>query len=334
MSMKIKVISRGMNVGGCDYEYAPGWVFTSDPACADYDWLVVYDEMETADIGTLRGGCEPLACPWEHTILATCEPTSIKPYSTAYTHQFAHLLTNRPFSSERHPGYFLGRGYYNWLTERSPQENVAHVFPPKTDGVSVVCSDKRMTHTKHGARYRLVRAFAEAMPELVWYGHGVRECANKCAVLDPFKYHLAIENHIAPHHWSEKIADAFLCECLPFYAGAPDLADDLPRESFIPIPIDDPAEAVRIVKAAVAENAYAQRREAILEARRLILTKYNFWAQVIALIETSSRGVRWSPRDEAAVPSCICERKLVRRRHLGAALEEGWFRFRQCLHLL
>jgi len=315
----IKVISRSMAVGGRNYEYAPGYLFTSDAACADYDWLVVYDEMETRDVGTLSGGCERLRCPWEHTILATCEPTSIKHYSRAYTRQFRHLLTNRPRSDDPHPGYFLGRGYYNWLTERTPEENRAHVPGPKDRALSVVCSAKRMTHTKHAARYRLICEMARAVPELDWYGHGVRECASKCAVLDPYKYHLALENHIAPHHWSEKVADALLCGCLPFYAGAPDVADDFPAESFVSIPLDDPATAVRIVTEAIRAGEYEKRREAILEAKRLVLEKYNFWEQVVEVVESAGP----SP-DGPARPQRIYSNKALRRRNLVAALEDGW----------
>ena len=151
-----------------------------------------------------------------------------------------------------------------------------------------------MMHTRHFARFRLVSELAKAIPELEWYGHGVRSFGKKYEVMDPYKYHVVVENHIAPHHWTEKLSDAFLCECLPFYAGAPDLADDFPKESFIPIPIDDPNETIRIVKAAIAADEYGKRREAVLEAKRLILTKYNFWAQVIDVIE-ASRGQTCAP---------------------------------------
>ena len=74
---------------GGDYE------FVYDPACADYDWLVVFDEMPV--------DCEVLRCPRERTVLCTWEPVSIKSYSKAYTRQFGHLLTNRPPEADRHP---------------------------------------------------------------------------------------------------------------------------------------------------------------------------------------------------------------------------------------
>jgi hypothetical protein len=50
--MRIKVISRGKKNGVPDFEYRPGYVFVYDPSCEKYDWLVVYDEMPTEDVGT------------------------------------------------------------------------------------------------------------------------------------------------------------------------------------------------------------------------------------------------------------------------------------------
>lgn len=185
-----------------------------------------------------------------------------------------------------------------------------------------------MKHTKHFARFQLVSKLAKAIPELEWYGHGVRSFGKKYEVMDPYKYHVVVENHIAPHHWTEKFSDAFLCECLPFYAGAPDLADDFPRESFIPIPIDDPTEAVRIVKEAIAAGEYDKRREAILEAKRLILTKYNFWAQVIEVIETAEDGLL-IVNDRK--PPVIYPRRALRRRSPAACLEDLFWHIRQGL---
>ena len=316
--MRIKVIGKVSRTDGrTPFEYAPGFVVDENPDCAAYDWLVVYDELRAA---------ERLACPREHTILATCEPVSIKHYSCAYVRQFGHLLTNRP-DVDGHPHYHLGRGYYKWFCDRTHPEAMATTIPPKTKLISAVCSSKQMKHTKHFARFRLVSELAKALPELEWYGHGVRSFGKKYEVMDPYRYHVVVENHIAPHHWTEKLSDAFLCECLPFYAGAPDLADDFPKESFIPIPIDDPAEAVRIVKEAIVAGEYEKRREAILEAKRLILTKYNFWEQVIGVIEGTGGSCPSGGEDVAS--TMIYPRKALRRRSLSAALEDAGWHLRQ-----
>ena len=292
--------------------------FSYDPACADYDWLVVFDELPVKS--------EPLRCPQERTILCTWEPVSIKSYSKAYTRQFGHLLTNRPPEAENHPHYHLGRGYFIWFVHDIPKTGKA---TDKPGVLSAVCSAKQMKHTKHFARFRLVSELAKAVPGMDWFGKGVKPLARKEDALTPYKYHVAIENHIAPHHWTEKFADAILCECLPFYAGDPALGEIFPKESFVPIPIDDPAETVRIVKAAIASDEYAKRREAILEAKRLLLERYNFWRQVIEVIESGAMPVR-----EDADGTVIYARKELRKHCLSAALEDGFDHLKRYLGII
>lgn len=325
--MKIKILRRCAQVGSPNFEYLPGYEFISDPVCVDYDWLVVYDEMPSSDVGTFRNGYEELRCPRECTILATVEPVSIKNYSRAYTRQFGHLLTNRPPEAEKHPHYHLGRGYYQWFIGRDYRECCKVGSIVKDQLISVISSSKTMRHTKHAARYELAETLSATIPEMEWYGHGVRSFERKYEVLEPYKYHVTIENHIARHHWSEKLADAFLAECLPLYAGDPAANEIFPKESFIPIPIDDPVATVEIVKSAIANGEYEKRREAILEAKRLILKKYNFWAQVIDLIESEvGQRIVASNTNETAF---IYERKALRRCSIKAAVEEGFLHARE-----
>lgn len=316
---KIKVLCGFKErAGGPYFEYAPGWVFTQDRDCRDYDWLVVFDEMPVDR--------ENLACPREHTILATWEPVSIKGYSSAYTRQFGHLLTNRPPEAERHPHYFLGRGYYLWFNgRRFYADTAAAVMPPKTKLISAVCSAKQMKHTSHDARYRLVGRLNAEIGRFDWYGKGIRPICKKYEALDAYKYHVAIENHIGAHHWTEKLSDAFLSECLPFYAGDPAIFEIFPKESLIPIPLDDPDEAVRIIRESIADGAYEKRREAVQEAKRLVLSKYNFWAQVIELI----KACRAEPAPVSG--GFIYDRHVLRRRNPLATLEDVWLHLKRGL---
>ncbi|MGN0832707.1 MAG: glycosyltransferase [Kiritimatiellia bacterium] len=307
-TMRVNVLGRLFEglppavFGGCEFVYGAG--------CAAYDWLVVFDELP-ADSVDLR-------CPRANTILCTWEPVSIKSYSRAYVRQFGHLLTNRPPEAENHPHHHLGRGYFPWFVHDVPRLGTA---TDKPGLLSAVCSAKRMRHTRHDERFRLVEALARAVPELAWYGRGVRPLARKEDALVPFRYHVAVENHIGAHHWTEKFADAILCECLPFYAGDPALTEIFPAESFVPIPIDDAAEAVRIVRAAIADDAYSRRREAVLEAKRLIQEKYNFWGQVAAVIASSPAAGASAPRPER--PERLFSRRALRWRDPRALLEDG-----------
>ena len=293
-------------------------MFTADPGCADYDWLVVFDDLASE---------ERLACPRERTILATWEPVSIKNYSRAFTRQFGHLLTNRPESAEHHPHYHLGRGYFPWYNGRTYGENKAFRIPAKTKGIAAVCSSKAMRWTRHAERIAILRRLVAEVPGAEWYGHGVREFARKYDVMDEYRYHVAIENQIGPHYWTEKLADAFLCECLPFYAGAPDIAEDFPAEAVVPIPIDDPAEAVRIVKSAMASDEWSKRIDAIREAKSRLFSEFNFWAQVVKVVKAEA-GQEIA---REAGPVVVRPRRYLRRHSLSANLEDGLFHVRQYL---
>lgn len=303
------------------YEHRPGYVFVDGRDSADYDWFVAFEDVSDERVGTMKNGYEPLVCPKERTIFCTWEPVSIKSYGKTFTRQFGHLLTNRPWEAEKHPHYHLGRGYFWWFNDRNHHENSTVVIPPKTKLISAVCSSKRMKHTRHNDRFNLMEELQREIEGFDWFGRGVKSFGKKYEVMDPYKYHVAIENHIAPHHWTEKLADALLCECLPFYAGDPAIGEVLPPECVIPIPLDDPKEAVKIIKASIAAGEYEKRREAILEAKRLILDKYNFWDQIIAVIK-ESENQQITPVDPNN-PVRIYSRHSLRKHSLPAALESA-----------
>ena len=155
---------------------------------------------------------------------------------------------------------------------------------PKTKMLSTICSAKQHTHTMHKKRYDLTRYLADRLPELDWFGHGIREIENKTVAMDDYKYHLCVENHLEPHHWTEKLSDAFVAMTLPFYAGDPLATECFPQESFIPIPLDNPQKALEIIRKAMEDGEYEKRLPAIREARRLVLEKYNMFAQTAAVI--------------------------------------------------
>jgi len=315
---RIKIVQSTkcyFGIGG-EAPWSAQYEFITDPACEDYDWLVVFDEFDAP---------ETLHCPRERTILCTWEPVSIKSYSRAYTRQFGHLLSNRPPAAERHPHYHLGRGYFHWFLGRT-WCGAAATHPEKTAELSLVCSVKKMKRTLHYDRFRLCEEIKRSVPGTMWFGSGLKPVLYKYEALDAFRYHVAIENHLAPGHWTEKLSDPILSECLPFYAGDPSIGEVLPPEAVIPIPMDDPAAAVRIIRSALAGGEYAKRLPAVLEAKRLILEKYNFWCQVIAVIAAESSQPVTPPDPEH--PVVIWPRTELRRHSIGAALEDAWSHIR------
>lgn len=251
------------------------FVWNDFSALETCDWVVVYDEMGRDRLATPQRG---------KTVLVTVEPPTIKLYPPAYTRQFAAVLTSHPHPFIRHPGKFLLNGAL------LPFYRPSSAPPPRTKALSTVCSDKAQRHTQHHNRLCLTKALAKLLPEMAWFGHGVRPIAQKAEALEPFRYTIAVENHFAPHHWTEKPTDALAAGCFLFYAGAPDFGDHFPHEAFRAIPVDDPARAAAIIRDAIAEDAYGKGQAAIAEAQRLIRERYNFHARVLHAITHTPEG--------------------------------------------
>jgi hypothetical protein len=258
--------------------------FTFDRETRNYDWLVVYDDIPPSAGSDKYHAHEQLACPQAQTLLVTTEPSSIKCYGKDYTAQFGYVLTSQEPWALPHPNRIYSQPALRWFYGvgsshiRTLDEMINNPPFNKTRLISAASSSKRQRHTLHYRRYQLVRHLKERIPELDVFGHGIRAMDDKAEALDSYRYHIAIENHIGLHHWTEKLSDAFLGLTVPFYCGAPNAADYFPPESFIPISIKDPEGCFRLITEAVKSNEYQRRLPFIQEARSLVLFKYNLMA--------------------------------------------------------
>lgn len=261
--------------GSCRFEF--------DPDCQEYDWLVVYHDLPKSEhFFTV----EHLRCPKEKTLLITGEPSSITVYGTDYLSQFGYILTfqepwamKHPHCIFHHPGLywhyghpFDGKNYLNY--------NQIKTTPPpvKTKTISTVCSQRTGRVTLHSTRVDFTWKLKAELEELDIFGHGVNPMNDKAEALDSYKYHIAVENHVCPHHLTEKLPDAFLGYTLPFYHGAPNASDYFPKDSFIPININDYERSREIILSHIANNEYEDRLPYIREARRIVLEEQNLFA--------------------------------------------------------
>jgi len=289
--------------------------FILDPEARDYDWLVVYDDLpRSAKVGGSLGYGVPLTCPRAHTLLVTSEPSSVNVYGRCFIDQFGHVLSSQEPWAISHPQhiheqcglvwfYGLGKHHATTLAELDMMAP-----PDKTQLISTVCSSKRQQHTLHNVRYDFTQALKAQIPELEIFGHGVRAMDDKAEAVAPYKYHVAIENHVAPHHFTEKLTDPFLGCALPFYAGAPNAADYFPSGSFVAIDMFDVESATRLIRNAIDENLYEQRLPAIHAARRLVLERYGFFQTLARHIDRLD-----DPTLAAEPGATIMSRRAARR---------------------
>jgi len=257
--------------------------FIFDRECREYDWLVVYDDLPR------DSPSEVLACPKANTLLLTGEPSSITHYGKHFLRQFDHVLTSQEPWAIQHPGVIRRQAgllwFYGGSDDRGTYDSLLNMPPPvKTQTISTVCSSKAMKRTLHAMRLAFTKRLMKDLPELDVFGYGMGHLEDKADAIDPYRYHLVIENHSCDHHWTEKLADAFLGYSLPIYFGCTNLAEYFPEGSYLSIDARNYDESLLRIRALLADDAYEKRLPAIIEARRLLLKNYSTFAQIASLV--------------------------------------------------
>jgi hypothetical protein len=154
--------------------------------------------------------------------------------------------------------------------------------PEKHSPCSWITSGINRTES-HRQRLGFLAALQESGVPVEVYGRnlppGTRtagELGNKWSGLAPYTYNLAIENY-ADNDWyaSEKLWDALLAWCLPIYYGGGAADRLLPPGSFLRLPSLDRAGIDYIREVTASPDAWMEAREAIAEARQIILHRLN-----------------------------------------------------------
>jgi hypothetical protein len=281
--------------------------FTFNPLEKDYDWLVIIDDIPYITPNRV----EHLLCPKENTILVTTEPSSITRYGRGFAKQFNYLITNQDEKVLPHPNAIRSQTGNVWFYGKDYDSIVSVTHPNKTKKISTVCSNKQQGHTIHKLRYEFTKIMEERIPELERFGRGFRWIETKAEALDDYEFHVAIENHFAPHVWTEKLADAFLGFTVPVYYGCPNVYEYFPKDSLIQIDIHDVEGSIAKIKDIISiEGEYERRLDAVKEARRRVIEEYNLLAMINNIVENSKE-------DKSDVSEYkIYSRRIMRVRYL------------------
>ena len=135
----------------------------------------------------------------------------------------------------------------------------------------------------HRQRLEFVRLLQNDRVNFDLYGRGLPDWAktkgqmfSKWYAMAPYYYNLSIENY-ADNNWyvSEKLWDALLAWCLPIYYGGPAADKLLPPGSFLRLPSLDEKGLAYIQEVTATPDAWYAAKDAIAEARQIILHKLN-----------------------------------------------------------
>ena len=225
----------------------------------------------------------PTRLPQARTVFFAGEPDVIHAYNPKFLNQFGMVRTASTIelTTEKHWGNmclapFVGLNLDN-IEATLPLSWFADLPCPsdKDDKISIVTSTK--AHTQfHRERLDFIEILKQRIPEhITLYGSGHKPISDKKDVLLPSKYHLALENGGGPFAWTEKLADPLLCWSLPFYFGADNIHEDLPRDCIVPINLNDPDTAIERMIRAIKQDLWKTRRDTIGQARDLVMTQHN-----------------------------------------------------------
>jgi len=306
--------------------------FIFDPEARDYDWFVVYEDLMFRPGESKSFRKETLSCARENTLFITTEPRSIKIYGRQYLRQFGHVLSAQPRTVIDHKGHIFSPPPLRWYYGRPLDENDGHYTDIdsyksqrpilKSSNISTVCSDKQMSPALAQRYDFTARLNAELGDDFDWFGRGIRPISNKAEAMDSYRFHLAIENHIEDHHWTEKIMDCFLAFCLPFYHGPSNIFEYFPEDSLIQIDINDVETTASIIRQAMRDNLYERRLPAIIKARDKVLSSYNLMTRIAEIVQTHHQPLRHNRN------AAIYGRHSFRRHHPFAACRDILHRYK------
>lgn len=246
-----------------------------------------------------------------NTVLAYYEPYSVVCYPENYRRQFGHVLSCQPEIkganvqyappvipwtcgvSFCHPPFKTNVGY---------KELAARTAPEKSRLLSVISSNKSFTRG-HYERIRFVQALKQHFgDQLDLYGEGFRDFDDKLSVLEPYKYHIVIENSRSPYYFTEKFVDAMLAQTFPIYYGCTNLIDYFPKASVFPtIDINRPAEAIATIEASIARGDYEQHRSLLSELKAECMSSWSIFEVLARYLDTLNPE---APRERVEIKPC------------------------------
>lgn len=103
-------------------------------------------------------------------------------------------------------------------------EQVVGVADSHVNLCSLIASNKRDL-AGHQLRHQVVQSVANQGLDIKVLGRGYQPFDEKWQGLLPYKFSVIIENIQEHHYFTEKLLDAFMCETVPIYWGAPNISE-------------------------------------------------------------------------------------------------------------
>ncbi|MCY0149683.1 glycosyltransferase family 10 [Hoeflea sp. G2-23] len=159
----------------------------------------------------------------------------------------------------------------------------------KSRMLSLIASSKTFFEG-HGLRHRVVDWLKRTDIDAEILGRGYAPFEHKAEGLAPYRFSVIIENVREPSYFTEKLIDCFLCDTVPIYWGAPDIAEVFdPRGMIICLSFDDITAAL----GTLSESDYRSRLEFVAKNKeKAVLYANHELAAARIVLATTQRGPR------------------------------------------
>lgn len=250
--------------------------FAIDEVCSRADAWVVFE--------SLNANCT-VCCPPDRVVFVAGEPSTIGNYHIDFLRQFSHVIISRKVVN--HPQVWHRQQGHPWFIERSFDELVSMQPIRKTKGACVIVSDKAFT-PGHSNRLQFVQALKDRLGDRldVW-GRGIVDFESKWELLKEYRYTVVLENTLEEDYISEKLPDAWLAFCMPFYMGCPNLDRYYSSGAFERLELDNPEAGAKKLIAAMKDNKfYEHSLPEILRCRKVYLYREQFFPNLVSILQS------------------------------------------------
>lgn len=290
-------------------EWGP-FVFHIDDATQACDIWFVFEALAEA---------ETAYCPAERLVFISGEPESIGGYGKAFLKQFHYVMSCRHDIS--HPRILRVQQGHPWFVEKSFDE--LSELPPqaKTKELCVLASSKAFTQG-HRDRLKFINALQSRFGERIdVYGRGIKDFDSKWDVLQPYKYSVVLENYQADDYITEKLPDAWLAYCYPFYAGAPNLGRYYQHDAWTSIDILNIENSLNVIEKTLnSAEHYSNVLPTIEKVRTYYLSNEQFFANLATVSRMLLSMPASAPTTVLLKPNIVSNDKMQKLKSLARSI--------------
>lgn len=255
---------------------------------ADIVWDVVIVYENVADLTQIK-------CRKGGLVFISGEPPLSKEYPKDFMRKFDFVLTTH--KNIKHPNLLNSQLALNWhygLSFKTKEQRYSFAqiasmpLPQKSKLISVITSSKEVM-PGHNYRQNIISQLKKEFSDYIdFYGRGSNPIDCKCDAINPYMFHICMENTMIPHYWSEKFADPNLGYAVPIYAGCPNIEDYFNSKGFIKFDMRNYKSIQSVIQSIIQDpqKLYNDYYAGMLENRNRLIHQYTIFDVLHSLLET------------------------------------------------